>query len=532
MACTCSPGSKEICRSCLNKQTKPYVGALVNPNTGALTTASINKFQEAFADGIILDAEKSALTAAVNKYGSTEFYGAVNTINDDFLKRDYVKALILNTPDLEVLRDRIGISPISPLEFASFIRESNYSPAAAIISGNANGSRFLYEMNDFYNGDFTDSVMGGFCSLFGNIFTGLGAFFGLLDLVSGAIGQALKLIEKIKNIEDPLKALFEKLKVTALIEAIKEKVKNAIKKTIEKVKKAIQNFNPAAIMGKVESIIQNQIVGKIENLKEDIQKFFTKENIDALLDKIQKKINYAIGLFANPSIEEIQFLIARICGLATGIEGLIKGLKGPLDDFSNRYQEVFNTLQNAGNRVTGEAIRSGAFRLDPEERQKEINKIKIEWEKMGNFVLPKPDEYSQLPDWETLSSGGDDRLKVDGDWVTDMKPPEEGWTEMDRDVRVMIMRLVYKCREEGIAQYLILNSGYRNPAWNKLQNGKDESQHLSGLAADLTYTGFNGSNDDAKRFVQLGIDVGFRGIGYYNSFTHFDVGPERDWDNR
>ena len=197
-------------------------------------------------------------------------------------------------------------------------------------------------------------------------------------------------------------------------------------------------------MGKVESIIQNQIVGKIENLKEDIQKFFTKENIDALLDKIQKKINYAIGLFANPSIEEIQFLIARICGLATGIEGLIKGLKGPLDDFSNRYQEVFNTLQNAGNRVTGEAIRSGAFRLDPEERQKEINKIKIEWEKMGNFVLPKPDEYSQLPDWETLSSGGDDRLKVDGDWVTDMKPPEEGWTEMDRDVRVMIMRLVYK----------------------------------------------------------------------------------------
>ena len=150
MACTCSPG-KEICRSCLNKQTKPYVGALVNPNTGALTTASINKFQEAFTNGIVLDAEKNVLTAAVAKYGSTEFYTAVNTINDDFLKRDYVKALILNTPDLKILRDRVGISPISPIEFASFIKESNYSPAAAIISGNADGSRFLFEMNDFYN---------------------------------------------------------------------------------------------------------------------------------------------------------------------------------------------------------------------------------------------------------------------------------------------------------------------------------------------------------------------------------------------
>ncbi len=531
MACTCSPG-KEICRSCLNKQTKPYVGALVNPNTGALTTASINKFQEAFTNGIVLDAEKNVLTAAVAKYGSTEFYTAVNTINDDFLKRDYVKALILNTPDLKVLRDRVGISPISPIEFASFIKESNYSPAAAIISGNADGSRFLFEMNDFYNGDFTDSVMGGFCSLFGNIFTGIGAFFGLLDLVSGAIGQALKLIEKIKNIEDPIKALFEKLKVAALIEAIKEKVKNAIKKTIEKVKKAIQNFNPAEIMGKVESFVQNQILGKIQSLKEDIQKFFTKENIDALLDKIQKKINYAIGLFANPSIEEIQFLIARICGLATGIEGLIKGLKGPLDDFSNRYQEVFNTLQNAGNRVTGEAIRSGAFRLAPEERQKEINKIKKEWEKAGNFVRPRPEEYAQLPDWETLSSGGDDRLKIKGGWVTDMKPPEEGWTEMDMDVRCMILRLVYKVREEGIAKYLILNSGYRNPAYNKLVDGVEDSQHLNGLAADLTYPGFNGKDDDAKKFVELGKDVGFRGIGYYNSFTHFDVGPKRKWDYR
>ena len=268
-------------------------------------------------------------------------------------------------------------------------------------------------------------------------------------------------------------------------------------------------------MGDIEGFVQRNIVDKIANIKKDIEQFFSKENIDALLTKIETKIRYAIGLFENPSIEEIMFLIARLCGLATGIEGVIKGLKGPLDDFSNRYEEVFDTISNASNRVTGEAIRAGAARLSPEERRKEINKAMVVWEAAGNFIPPRRQEIEQLPTWEALKNGTDERLKIKGGWTTGMFPTHEGWTEIPQDVQVMILR-------------------YRNPVYNAGLNppGAKASMHLSGMAVDLTWNGFRGRSVEVTRFVRLAREVGFTGIGYYNSFIHVDVGRERFWDER
>ena len=375
--------------------------------------------------------------------------------------------------------------------------------------------------------------MGGFCSLFGNIFSTVGAFFSLAESIKGLVNDALAFIKKIKNIEDPVKAFFEAIKVKALIEAIKKKIADTIEKTINKVKKAIENFNAADIMGAIDTFVKRNIVDKINRIKQDISNFFTKENIDNLKAKIQAKIDYAISLFENPSLEEIQFLIARLCSFATGIEGLIKGLKGPLDDFSNRYEEVYDTISNASNRVTGEAIRAGAARLSPEERQKQINTARAEWEKAGNFIPPRQQEIAQLPTWEALKDGTDARLKIKGGWVTKMIPPHEGWTEMDQDVRIMVIRLVYAAREAGITNnYLWLNSGYRSPSYNADVGGAKSSQHMLGFAADLTWDGFRGYSVEVNRFVSEAKKIGFRGIGYYNSFIHVDIGRERFWDKR
>ena len=531
MACTCSPG-KAICRSCLNPTTKltPYVGAAVN-GKGEFTVHQINTFQEQFERTIVSDTLNNPLTLAVRRYGSETFYSSVNDVNT-FLKDPFV---IKKLPEYDVLNTRLAIGKITPLEFATFIRDSNYTPSGAILATTAQGPRFLNELDNFYNGDFSDSIMGGFCSLFGNIFAAGAAFFALLDSLEGLMTDVFAFITKIKNIEDPIKAIFEKLKVKALIEAIQKKIGDTIKKTLEKVGAAIANFNPADIMGDIEGFVQRNIVDKIANIKKDIEQFFSKENIDALLTKIETKIRYAIGLFENPSIEEIMFLIARLCGLATGIEGVIKGLKGPLDDFSNRYEEVFDTISNASNRVTGEAIRAGAARLSPEERRKEINKAMVVWEAAGNFIPPRRQEIEQLPTWEALKNGTDERLKIKGRWTTDMFPTHEGWTEIPQDVQVMILRLVYKAREAGITNnYLWLNSGYRNPAWNAGLNppGAKASMHLSGMAVDLTWNGFRGRSVEVTRFVRLAREVGFTGIGYYNSFIHVDVGRERFWDER
>lgn len=532
MACTCKPG-KKTCNSCLNTNNlngtnRTSVPATVKPN-GEYTISQLNVFQQNFQNNMQVELQTNPLTTAVKRYGNS-VYDSVNQLNSDILQRDYIKEQL---PNYEVLNKRLQYAPITPLEFASFIKDSNYTPSAAIQSANANGSRFLNELDDFYNGDFSNSVLGGFCALFGSVFAAIGGFFDLIGSIDGLIQDALSFINKIKNLEDPIKAFFEKIKVKALIEAIKEKITKTIEKTIDKVKKMIENFSVENIVGEIKSFVQKNIVAKVEKIKEDIQQFFSEENIKKIKDKIKGIIDYGVSLFQNPSLEEIQFLIARICSLATGIEGLIKGLKGPLDDFANRYDEVFNSISNASNRITGEAIRAGAIRLAPEVREEQINRTRTIWEKAGNFVPITAQEYSDLPSWETLKAGSDSRLKIQGGWVTRMKPASEGWTKMDRDVRVMVMRLQKAAKEAGIINgHIYLNSGYRSPAYNEDVDGAKASQHLDGFAADLTWDGYSPTSDSLLLFANMARRQGFKGIGYYNGFCHVDVGPERFWDKR
>ena len=530
MACTCKPG-RGLCKSCLSpieERNAVSLGATVNGN-GEYTINQVTIFEQQFQSTIVSDLELNPLSEAVKKYGNT-FYDATNTINKDFLKRPYI---VERLPNYEVLSKRLEKGQISPLEFSAFIKSNNYTPSSAIISCNANGPRFLNELEGFYNGDFSTSVLGGFCSLFANIFGAINGFFDLIDTIDGLIEDALSFINKIKNIEDIVKAAFEKLKVKALIEAIKKKIEETIEKTIEKVKNAIQNFSVENIVGKIENFVQKNIVAKVEEIKKDIEQFFSKENIEKIKNKVKGLIDYAVGLFENPSLEEIQFLIMRICALATGIEGLIKGLKGPLDDFANRYDEVFNTIKNASARVEGESIRAGAIRLSEEAKRERINNARIVWEKAGNQRPSSVEEYRDLPKWEALNEGTDSRLKIQGGWVTKMKPAADGWNKLDIDVRVMVMRLQESAKNAGIINgHLYLNSGFRSQEYNTKIKGARSSQHLSGLAVDLTWDGFVAGSEKANLFVGLARRQGFRGIGLYDSFIHVDVGPERQWDKR
>jgi len=528
MACTCRPG-KELCRSCLNKTTTPYVGNTVNGN-GEYTTHQINVFQAQFEKTIAADVEKNPLSAAVNKHGSQSFYNAVDKINTDFLKRDFI---VEKLPDYTVLAKRLKYGDITALEFASFMKDSNYTPSTVLVSANANGPRFLNELEAYYNGDFSDSVLGGFCSLFENIFGAIDGFFDLIGSVGALVQDFFNFLSKIRNIKDPLQAIFDAIKVKALLDSIIDKITETIRKTITAVCMSIANFNVEAITGPVTTPVQTNIVGKMEDKKTALQSICGPENSKKIVDKIKALINYAVGLFSNPSLEEIQFLIARLCALATGIEGLIKGLKNPLDDFANRYDEVFNTISNASARISGEAIRAGAIRPSEENRQEQINNAKVVWEKAGNIALPTPEEYKNLPKWDALQANTDTRLKIQGGWVTKMTPAREGWEMLDKDVRVLIMRIQAAAKEAGItSSYLYLNSGYRNTAYNTAVDGAKSSMHLSGKAADLTWNGFRGRSIEVDRFVILARSLGFRGIGLYDGFIHLDVGSERQWDKR
>lgn len=516
---------------CLNPEryqqtftTLPYVN-----RNGEYTLNAIDIFETNFKNTIVSDIQLNPLSRAIQLYGN-DFYQNVAQLNNDFLKRPYIAEKI---PSYDIISERLKNGrTVTPLEYAQFIQEYSYTPTGAVESYNSNGPRFLGQLNDFYRGSFSSNIMGGFCSLMPNIFGAIGGFFSLIGSVEGLIQDALSFLDKIKNIEDPIKALFEKIKVKALIEAIKEKIAKTIEGVINKVKDAIKNFNPQQILNQVTSFIQNKIGQRISQLKEEIGKFFTEENIKRIKDKIKGLIDYAVGLFENPNIEEIQFLIARFCGFAAGIEGLINGLKAPLDDFANRYTEIFNTLQNASNRILGESIRAGAIRIAPELRQEVINTEREEWIRRG--ALPPSvdgDAINSLPEWDDLVNGRDPHLTVSGRWVTALG--REGWTRMDIEFRARLMELNRIAREAGLYRgKLILNSGWRSQEYNATIDGASAtSKHMDGLAADLTWNGFAPRGEDVLRFAGFARQVGITGRGFYNSFIHVAMSNE-NFDRR
>lgn len=529
MACTCQSG-KGLCDNCLKSvYERNSIGVIPvsNPN-GEYTKAQVAAFEKAFMNNIVEDIEKSPLAEAAKKY--PDFYAAVKDINSDFLNRPYI---VTQLPDYPVLSKRLEKGPITPLEFAAFIKESNYTPSTAIASSNAQGSRFLREMEYYYNGDFADSVLGGFCGLFNSIFGAIDAFFDMIGTIDGFIQDVFSFLRKIKNIGNELLAAFEAIKVKALIEAIKEKVGEMVEKAIQKVCQSIANFDVGAITGPIKTPAQAQMSMKVEEEKSALSDICGEENAKRIKEKIQGLIDYATGLFTNPSLEEIVALISRICAMATGIEGLFKQLKDPLNNFADRYNEVFNTLSNASNRVTGEAIRGGAIRPTDSFREELINRARIVWEKAGNIKPPTVEELKNMPSWEKIKDNTHDKIRIEGGWVTKMKPAHEGWTRIEPVTRILLLRLQEKAKKkELIKGPLKLVSGFRNQQYNKDVGGAKQSQHMAGNAVDIKWDGFKPNDENLEIFVRTAKRLGFRGVGYYDTFVHLDIGPDRYWDER
>jgi hypothetical protein len=364
-----------------------------------------------------------------------------------------------------------------------------------------------------------------------NIFAAIDAFFDLLDDIDGLIQDAFTFLAKIRNVADEIQAAFEKIKVKALIEAIKEKVEKAFEKIVKRVENAIKNFSVENIMGQIETFVNDKIVKRITQLKQEILEFFDEENIKNLGKKLKAQIDYAMSVFENPSLEEVQLLIAKICGLITGIEGVINKLKDPLNDFSNRYEEVFYTLKNVSDRVKGEAIRAGAIRLEDEVRKERINKSREKFEQKGNVPPPTTQEYEGVPTWEEIKDNTHPKIGIQGGWVEALG--SAGWTQTDAEVKAMLMKLQAK-----VGKRLIVNSCWRSMQYQKMlyDAGKTTTlngQHTKGMAFDITWDGWNREStpvsEEAYDFVDLAKEVGFRGFGRYKGFIHIDKGPTRMW---
>ena len=90
-------------------------------------------------------------------------------------------------------------------------------------------------------------------------------------------------------------------------------------------------------------------------------------------------------------------------------------------------------------------------------------------------------------------------------------------------ISLFLVLVLQKIREH-FAKPVIINSAYRNDAYNKKVGGADYSQHKYGMAADIYISGVSPATIAA--YVET-IMPNTGGIGIYRNFVHVDVRADR-----
>ena len=486
-----------ICSPDQNSDTS--VTSTIRSQDGRYTLDNIDTLISDFQGVVVTIPENvSNLSRLIETYGAESVYASIKNLNTMLINPD-VNSILVEYP---VLTERLTTEiPITSIEYSEFVTEFLYTPATLDFEIVSNYSKIASELNEYFTYNFTSNSMSSFCSIAPSIFGAIDGFFDSLDNFKDILG-------KIKN-----------LNVVNLLKQLKDKIINVVDKVIDKVKKAIENFSISSIIGRVEIIVNENIISKVTEIKEEALRFFSEENIKKLKSKIEGLINYAISIFKEPSLEEIQYLIYRFCNFIAQIETSINSIRNPLDSFANNYYNTYNTLNRISNINTANAIAAGAIRYNQEQRKSEYIRMRDAETLIGN---PRPIESSEIDGVTSWNNGkGDTRIGFQGRWVSLVG--EEGWTRVSPKVRVLLMRVQSK-----FGRKLIVNSGYRPPEYNRSIGGASRSLHMSGLALDITWIGINIEN--REEFIRIAREEGFGGIGRYGTrFVHVDVGPQRNW---
>lgn len=488
---------------------------------GRYTLSQIDAVTQQVAESIANDAETNPLTKAIKLYG-----------DDLNLSSNYLNGLLRqqigNLGDYPDLSGRWERGNISQLETADFIQQYNYTPQGILNENDY--QRLARNLDSYYKNDFSTSLLGGFCDRFDSIFASIDAFFDLIGVVEGLIADAIAIAGKISRGYDGIKDLTVEAVIEKLIKEIKEKVKAVIDEVFKEVQDMIDNFDPAAITEGFDTFVDAKVVKGIMTVREQTCAFFTEENKKGIKDKVSGLIDYARSLFESPGIEEIQFLIARVCALAANVEALIRDINKPLNDYTNRYTTIVNRLKTISNINESSAIKSGAIRYSPTTRKEVINRLEGRWTLDGGEAITntgKPPkniapitaaDYRDLPRCGNVFSGNDADIGVGPSGSINHFDAKEGvgiygYTRVDLDVKVYLKRLKLLTGSK-----LIITNGWVSKAYNTKQEWAEDNSHLSGMVVDIKK-----DMADVPKFLEDAFKTGFKYVKEYDDFIHLDL---------
>ena len=480
----------------------------------------LDKLQAEFQKNAVKSSNTTIINEFIDLYGLETFNESLIYFNNFLVTANNNENFNLSY-NYPLVKDRIdkGVA-ITPIEYADFMESIGYNPITTQNAIAANPRNLLSLFNSYINGRFSKSTMGTFCELASSIFGAVSDFFTNIQNFANKITDIINTIQNFS--------------LASLLNSLKEKIMKVIENTINKVKKIIENFSIEGIVSQANQFFHNKIIAKFQILKDNAMKFFEEMNIENFKKRIEGLISYAVNIFKDPKIEEIQFLIQRFCSFITQVEDIINGVRNPLDEFTNRYVYAGKILGANSGVNTASAVAAGAKRFDSNEVEAAITRgIDIETVR-GNQPPPSADEYKNLPPWN--NGEGDSRVGFQGNWVAPPAPGceggmgSEGWlwdSKIFLESKVYLMR-VYKefSRQTGINRIMI-NSAYRSPKYNECLRKKGRkaaknSNHMQGIAFDVTWSGYPNNRDV---FIEVARSFGFKGIGVYNGnpgFVHID----------
>lgn len=429
-----------------------------------------------------------------------------------------------------MLNERIAAGAILRSEYADFLVSVGYNQAQIeyiirvynpdtpfdVITTN-----YLNMIDAYYTQNFSSQTTGGFCS----IFTGL---IDKLFSIFGAIGGIISAISELASIEQLLHKL---------VDAIKDRLLAMVQGLIGQIAGCAGSFLAASHQARKTSEFYNDI-----NIK------YIKDRITDVIQNMGSKFE---DLIQKP--ETIQYLIYRLCQLASAIEQF---MKAPLAGLQNLAQNCFNArsaIEFQSNNARLQAVTAGAFRLSPQAingtRERVAGRLNSAASSGGAsggstvsagryFTTPITEDERAMAleikaaTKDQLSSGSyraGQLIRFQSQVLSQPYEPYPGAGAKELNVGVLVLAFRV-AKKLGVT--LQINSGYRNPTYNaSLDGAAKNSLHKSGMALDCSKSSFGSSNEAADKFIQAASQEGAGGIGTYNSFIHIDIGNRRYWSS-
>jgi hypothetical protein len=496
-------------------------------STGVYTINDIPRLME-LSSGSAVTRIETPIQRQIRLYGDTVFYTAVASLNA-FFERPEINETIRDYPRVF---ERVQISPLTPIEIANFMDQYQYTPQNLTFQTGILNSKLLIELENFYTQNLSSNVIGSFCSLMPNIFGAIGSFFTALSNIQDFISQ-------ITNFAANLGSLLSNLR---------DQLMQVVDRIVENVRSIIENFSIDNIISEVRTFVEERIVSRFYEIREGILGFFNELNIENIRNRIRAMIDYAVKVFENPTLEEIQYLIYRFCNLASFIEETFNGLMNPLTIFRDNLQFSREAIMGRSMSNTARAVEAGATRLTPEEARGRSPQIialsdprpdRPSWGPYNlNIIPPTADELEAIDLWN--DGNGNERIYFarNGSFFrtgacANFSPGRYGWENVSSTVRVMILRVQSK-----FGKRLRMQSGFRPEPYNACLRSQGNrgvalrSYHTDGIALDVSWDGF----DDAsmEEFVRLAREEGFTRVRRYrsSSFVHVDIAPRNAWGSQ